>query len=99
MNVVLKEYDPQEFEFDKGDIIISTNGIKHLLIDFLENGENDYGDDAPDQIFKVLNLDTYEIKDYIKVILFEDDYPINRVLKDYDYKIVEIDIDLLKLLN
>jgi len=87
---IIKEYDPQEFEFNKGDLLISTNGTKHLLIDFLENGENDYDEEAPEQIFKVINLDTYEVKDYIKVILFEDDYTIQRVLKEDNYKIVEI---------
>lgn len=82
MNITFKEYgyDP-EMEFKIGDIIITTDRSKHLLLYFLENRENDYDDACPEQIFKVLNIDTKEIKDYIKVILFEDDFNIDKVLR------------------
>lgn len=82
------QYDSETQEFEIGDLLICKDGSEHLLINFLENGENDYDDESPDQIFKVKNLNTNEIKDYIKVMLFEDDFEIVKVLKNNEDKVV-----------
>ena len=81
MDVIMKE--TLNMEFEKGDVLISTDSNTHLLIQYLEYDKDDKS------VFTVFDLNKLEIRYYDTYEEFDDEFPIMKIIHHVDYDIVE----------